>query len=390
MRAMQGDRFALTNRILTVAMLFLALWGIWFFGADVALYESTDVARIEVERASFPLQAVVSGRVVASNLVLGRSVHAGDVLIVLDAEPERRELDALRAHRAGVVKQIAALRNEMSSRRRGLTARSSVGSVTAQQARALYDEAESNARFAEEQATRMEKLAAGGNVSDNDLQRYRSEARSRRSAADARRIELARIEREEVTDRSDRQVDIERLEHDIASLEGEVATTDASMKQIEEQIDRHVVRAPGNGTIGEVGDVVVGAVVEEGEKIGAIVPEGALRVVASFPPPSVFGRISIGQHASMRLAGFPWTEYGGVHAMVKSVGSEVRDGFVRVELEIDRSHSVNIPLQHGLPGSVEIEVDRVTPAMLVLRTIGRYLDSPVSRSDGTSTHTDTR
>jgi membrane fusion protein (multidrug efflux system) len=32
-----------------------------------------------------------------------------------------------------------------------------------------------------------------------------------------------------------------------------------------------------------------------------------------------------------------------------------------------------IPLQHGMPGSLEIEVERVTPAGLVLRSLGKLL-----------------
>jgi multidrug resistance efflux pump len=35
-----------------------------------------------------------------------------------------------------------------------------------------------------------------------------------------------------------------------------------------------------------------------------------------------------------------------------------------------------IPLQHGMPGTVELEVDRVSPAMLVLRTAGLLLTVP--------------
>ena len=37
-----------------------------------------------------------------------------------------------------------------------------------------------------------------------------------------------------------------------------------------------------------------------------------------------------------------------------------------------------IPLQHGLPGTVEVEVDRVSPAALVLRHAGRMLSTPHS------------
>ena len=35
-----------------------------------------------------------------------------------------------------------------------------------------------------------------------------------------------------------------------------------------------------------------------------------------------------------------------------------------------------VPMQHGLPGTLEVEVDRVTPASLVLRACGRLLAQP--------------
>jgi membrane fusion protein (multidrug efflux system) len=47
-----------------------------------------------------------------------------------------------------------------------------------------------------------------------------------------------------------------------------------------------------------------------------------------------------------------------------------------VELEIERDPESRIPLRHGLPGTLEIEVDRVSPAALVARSIGRVLTRP--------------
>jgi membrane fusion protein (multidrug efflux system) len=32
-----------------------------------------------------------------------------------------------------------------------------------------------------------------------------------------------------------------------------------------------------------------------------------------------------------------------------------------------------IPLQHGLPGKLEVEVERISPAALVLRSVGKLL-----------------
>ena len=133
------------------------------------------------------------------------------------------------------------------------------------------------------------------------------------------------------------------------------------------------VTAPVDGRLGEVAGLRPGAVVREGEGLGAVVPSGGLRVVAEFAPSSALGRVRPGQPARMRLEGFPWTEYGQVDATVSSVGAEPRSGTVRVELAVRPDPESPIPLQHGMPGTVEIEIERVSPATLVLRTLGDLL-----------------
>jgi membrane fusion protein (multidrug efflux system) len=139
-----------------------------------------------------------------------------------------------------------------------------------------------------------------------------------------------------------------------------------------------LIQSPVAGRIGEVANVQVGAVVREGEKLGAIVPPGTLKVIADFLPATALGRIHPGQPARLRLAGFPWTQYGAVGARVTEVASELRDERVRVDLTVDTDTASPIPFQHGLPGTVEVEVDRVAPATLVLRTAGLLLAGPGS------------
>ena len=62
-------------------------------------------------------------------------------------------------------------------------------------------------------------------------------------------------------------------------------------------------------------------------------------------------------------------------AIVTGVSDEVRDGLIRVELSV--AGRPMLPLTHGLPGNVEIEVEHVRPARLVLRTLGGFLTRPV-------------
>jgi hypothetical protein len=106
-----------------------------------------------------------------------------------------------------------------------------------------------------------------------------------------------------------------------------------------------------------------------------IIP-GMLKIMTDFLPPAALGRIQPGQPARLRLEGFPWTQYGAVAATVASVASEVRDGQVRVELAVRSDAASPIPLQHGLPGTIEVEVDHVSPATLVLRTAGLLFAGP--------------
>jgi hypothetical protein len=67
---------------------------------------------------------------------------------------------------------------------------------------------------------------------------------------------------------------------------------------------------------------------------------------------------------------------------VRRVASEVRDGRVRIELGVQPDGASPIPLQHGLPGTVEVQVERVTPAALVLRCAGKLLARPVAAGQG--------
>ena len=139
------------------------------------------------------------------------------------------------------------------------------------------------------------------------------------------------------------------------------------------QINQRLIRAPASGQLGETADLRTGQVVREGDKLGAVIPDGRLRFVAEFPPSGALGRIRPGQPARLRLHGFPWTEYGKVAGEVTNVAREPRSGQVRVELRVRPGSAPLIPLQHGLPGQLEVEVERISPAMLVLRSVGKLL-----------------
>jgi multidrug efflux pump subunit AcrA (membrane-fusion protein) len=191
----------------------------------------------------------------------------------------------------------------------------------------------------------------------------------RRCARDAN---TGRIGREAEVEIADRRADIAGLQRQLADLEGQALAEEAEARAIQRRIDAHFIRAAIDGHLGRVEALRAGAVVRTGQVLGAVVPGGKPRAVAWFGSPAV-GRIQPGQNARLRLDGFPWTQYGTLTATVDSVGSDPLGDRVRVELVLKPDAALSIPLGHGLSGTTEIEVERISPAHLMLRAVGRWL-----------------
>ena len=155
--------------------------------------------------------------------------------------------------------------------------------------------------------------------------------------------------------------------------EQETATAQRDRNRI--RLADYEVRATTTGTIAETTSLNPGVWLEQGAHVATIVPRGKIRVHARFKPKDALGRVVAGQPAVLRFPGFPWLRYGSRDAVVTHVSGEIRDGFLEVSLTpTDEGPGLEIPLTHGLPCTVEIEVDRVTPWTLFLRKLGKTLD----------------
>jgi hypothetical protein len=124
----------------------------------------------------------------------------------------------------------------------------------------------------------------------------------------------------------------------------------------------------------------VGAYVAEGQRLVSVVPQGELMAVGEFIPGSAMGRVRPGQRATMRLDGFPWAQYGSIDATVSRVATEIRDGAVRVEFTPARDGNPADLMQHGVPGVIEVAVERAAPASLVLRAAGLLLSATMRQA----------
>jgi multidrug resistance efflux pump len=362
---------------LSVALLLLAGWNAWLFAARVPLYETTDRARLEVEAAAYPVAAAVDGRVVRAGLALGRRVAAGEVLVEIDAEGERLSGAESRARLDAVEGRLAALRRELAGEEQALRTQAGAARAAVAQAREQAREAELRAGAAERDAQLQRQLFDAGTASRAELERADSEARARRAQAQALALAATRAEAEGRVEGDDRRTRIAELQREVAEAEGAARVERAVGQTLAHAGELRRVRAPVAGRVADAGALNPGMVVRAGDTLASIVPDGRLRVTAELPP-AALGRVRPGQRARMRLDAFPWTEFGRLDGRVARVASAPRAGTLRVEIVLAPGEAAALPLAHALAGSVDVEVERVSPATLLLRAAGSRRRAPAA------------
>lgn len=364
---------------MAAATIVLVAWLIWLFGAEVGIYRMA-TSSVQAERDIHTVEANAEGRVIATHMTVGRRVRAGDVLVELENEiiqlklaEHRARLHAASAQQTAIEAELAAEQNALATMRKSMP-------LAEVERRLRYEQAQESARLAEEELLRWRRLHESGlGASEMQIVERESAVRQRHSEAEELRVAMTRSLLDQRAAATDREARIERLRRDAAQLTGLVAATVKVVQQVEQEAQHYVVRAPVDGPLADVADLRPGMMVRSGDRLATILPNGNLKILADFPP-QVIGQIRTGQAASLRLDGFPAAQYGRVTASVQRVAQETRAGKLRVELAISSaSQASTIPLQHGLLGTVEVEVERIAPALLILRTAGALLDRKSTR-----------
>ncbi len=369
---MDTAKYALITWFIAGAM--LTAWLAWFCFSSVNVYEISRKARVEVQQAAHSIEASIPGRIVATSLVIGQEVKAGEVLIELDASNEKLRLQEEEARLKAIPPRMESLRKEIAFRQESRTKEQQAAHAATEAARFRKAEATTAAEFAKDNARRLKEDSNAGGVAQIEAARALSESQKLRATSDAMASDVRRLELDAQTRSNQNQAQIQNLSSALISLEGDLETIRATIPRLKQDIEKHFVRAPVSGRIGDVPPLRVGANVTPGQKLAAVVPSGALMIVADFSP-AVLGRIKPGQPARMRLDGFPWAQFGSVDAKVSRVAGEIREGQARVEFEIVGASASPSILQHGLPGSIEVSVDRASPALMILRAAGQMLSS---------------
>jgi membrane fusion protein (multidrug efflux system) len=369
LRSIETQRSGAWLVVLAITATLGAAWSAWFFFASVPVYAVSETARLEVDDAVHLVHAPVSGQITVVRASLGAHVKQGDVLFELDSVAESLQLGEQDARVKSVAPQTERVRAEISYLDRVLRESTAAAEAARNANAARILEAETEAAQAADEATRVQQLHGRGLVSELEHVKAAGERDRRATVVQTRKLEQQQQWSEHLVKTAELRARVERLQRELLELEGQMLTGAAASETLRHTVDRRVVRAPIDGRIGQLSELRPGAVIKEADRLAAVVPTGAMRVIANFSPSAAIGRIQRGQPANIRLDAFPWAQYGSLPAQVQAVADEVSERAIRVELSIQPAAASRLPVRHGLPGTAVVEVERVTPGVLMLRAV---------------------
>ncbi len=351
----------------------LLAWLGWFFLGRVTVVEVSHQARLEVQQAAHTVNAPLAGLLVKSAPPLGTEVRQGDVLVELDATALQLRLREEQSRRLGLLAQAAALRQEIAAREQAAVQDRQAAGAAQTGAQLRAEEAATAASFAHDNEQRLRVESEAGGVARVDALQAASVARRLASAQGAMVADARRLAADAQTRAAQQRAQVDNLQRTLAALESDAEQAATLLERLALDIDHHRVRAPVAGRVGDVAPLHTGETVAMGQNLATLIPAGELIAVAEFEPAAVLGRVHAGQAAELRLDGFPWAQYGTVAATVTRVAGEIRDKRIRVEFAPRAGWPAGVQVQHGLPGSMEITLERVAPAVMVLRAAGQAL-----------------
>lgn len=370
LRAIEGDGGRLLRWLALPALALLALWGLWMARAEVPLYAASTQARLVRERAVHPLQSTVDGRVLAVHVVLDQAVEAGELLLELDPGAEDLALAEARALARAFEGRSESTQASLAALEAARDEARSAAEATREEARLELESRRLALEYAREEAQRLSQLETTGDVSKLAASRARTEAERAEVAVRAQEAVLTRLTQDARRDDGDRAAEIAARRNELSELEGQRAVQEAAIERLAHERELRAVRAPASGRVAELAALSPGGFVRSGQSLGSIVAETRLAVEADFEPAEALGKVRLGQHGELSLSGFPRAQFGALGVEVERIASEAREGRIRVELALLAPERARMPVEHGLPGEVRIEVERTSPLALLRRAIG--------------------
>lgn len=322
----------------------------------------------EREAQSLALRAEVS-RLQA--LVTEQELVFDEDLLALSARLVENQRQLYLNSRAELEQQQAGLRNQLLQRQQDL-----------REARAASEQYSSTLQLTQSELQRTRPLLASGAVSEVDIIRLERDLANLRGELNRANAAISRSSSaiEEAQNRIEeaRLSKLNRWRSELNDATSKLESLTQAQTGLRDRVDRTEIRSPVRGTVQRLLTNTVGGIITPGRDILEIVPLDDQLLIEARIPPKDIAFIRPGQPAMIKFSAYDFSIFGGMQAKVEHISADTitdeRDNtFYLVRLRTESSQfSEDLSI---IPG-MTTEVDIITGQKTVLQ----YLLKPVLRA----------
>ncbi len=164
------------------------------------------------------------------------------------------------------------------------------------------------------------------------------------------------------------QEQLKNIESEITTLTAEIAQSESQIASTEYQLKQRVLKAPVKGTVFDLSLQKAGEVVQPGEAIAEIAPEGSPLVVVAQMATAESGSLTKGMPVKLKFDAYPFQDYGIVTGELTAISptsklTDTEQGQVanyNLEIKLDRdclpTANKCVPLRPGDTATAEVIV----------------------------------
>jgi HlyD family secretion protein len=294
--------------------------------------------RLEPQGKVLKLDAAVSGTVTAINIKEGQTVTKGQILLKLDSELARAELQQAQAKLEGLhnrINQLELLKNQSiaSSRTQQLQNQAQDSEQLAQlyqiqqrlnSSKRVHILEKGRLKVAENDVKRHKYLWKQGAISKTKLEEVEGAMLERKRLSEQAQSDIEQATTEIAKQKStnqrnqrtgelsvlETQKQLKELQSQHVDVQSEIAQTKKQIYYLRLQMQQRTLLAPTDGTIFQLTVNHAGAVLQPGQTVAQVAPKGVPIIFRAEIPSTESGFLRIGMPVKLKFDAYPFQEYG--------------------------------------------------------------------------------
>jgi hemolysin D len=381
---------SLPFKLMLSGMLFFGLFGAWAWTSqvdDVAVARGKLIPQTEARK----VQHGDAGKVIELMIKEGDRVKKGQVIIELDREPAQKEIDRLKtvltANQTELLQTQGMLdRIKLQAKTKTKIAGTEVDSqrvsidqnqLAIDNQRRIISQLRETEVDRQDRLTRFDHLEKEGAISKEQVLAARDTLRETQRSMmeiqgtiDRNLSEIDRLKsgmtqkRAEVDQTSlDGQAQEQQLQIRTGELQAKINETNVLIAKAQGDLTRRYVRASETGEVLSLNVRQTGQVIQPGEVLAEIAPEGKPLILSTVLPARDAGFIKDNMPVKVKLDAFAYQDYGIVAGRVRSIAKDSKameqiGQTYRVDIEIDqqsiKAKGETFKFKPGQEGQAEI------------------------------------